>query len=149
MGHDAHWIHICQSCCHKHLCSIRDHSLHAARHGVENTGALAVVDTESVAYLLCYTACCDYRNSIVGSTYVHHPHQCRNTQFRTAFGLYMLGDERYDNVNTSVHLYQFKHSACHHRDDNQFAHTLNTVAHGSKPSEDVKRPVDKSDGSSH
>ena len=44
-----------------------------------------------------------------------------------------------DKVDTALLFNQLKHTACHHRYNNQLAHRHDTVAHGAKPSIDIER----------
>ena len=43
-----------------------------------------------------------------------------------------------DELNTALLLDELQHAACHHGDNNQFAHADHAVAHRPHPSEDIE-----------
>ena len=125
--------------------TIGNDALNGAGEGVENRGTFPVVNTKAVAYLLGNASHGDNGNGIVGCAEIDKRDESCNSQFGTPLGGNVARESFNDIVDTSVVLDDFQQASSHHRNDNQFAHALDTIAHGAKPSEHIIRAIGYSD----
>ena len=146
MRNDAHGIDLGQSGSHQQLRAVRNQPLNAAGEGIEDAGRLAPVHTVPVADLPCYAAHGEDGHRVVRRADVHQTHEEGNGQFCPLLAVDVACDDADEIVDAAVLTDDFQHSACHHRDDDQFAHARDACAHAREPAKDIVSAVDDTDG---
>ena len=102
IGQNVHRTDSCQTGCQKHLNSVRNHSLHHTREGVEDAGCLAVVYAKLITYLLCDISHSQDCHRVVGCTDIHQRYERSNGEFGSTLAVNAGGNLVYDIVDSSV-----------------------------------------------
>src|SRR5574344_2296362 len=137
IGQNVHRTDSCQTGCQKHLNSVRNHSLHHTREGVEDTGCLAVVYAKLITYLLCDISYSQDCHRVVGCADIHQRYERSNGEFGSTLAVNTGGNLVDDIVDSSVFPDDFQHSACQHGDNHQLAHARDSIAHCREPAKQV------------